>query len=337
VSTRGVVIKSRARLSSRARIEGASPASGIARRACCAPPAAPRKLSTALGGRRPRRLRPGLAIRRMWSLSRMSPALTPSTPASAIPGSAPWRISALDQRVWPGGRYFDDENGRLPVAIRLWYPVMSYRERLIARCPAERSESRCSTSWHNSRHPETRGRSLPKHRIRSRIFRMRAPRTPEPNLGTLLYLISLGLVATATVVVFFGLGFFLLAHPSKGVTVDPALGTAASKSNPGGPILRPRRVWMPHPPPSRRPRARSPEKPLEAPDVSPPPRKGTTSGSASSADTVAANALDASSRQEQPELRSNTDEALAAMPAGVAHAAAHYKMAPRTGSIVPIN
>jgi hypothetical protein len=35
--------------------------------------------------------------------------------------------------------------------------------------------------------------------------------TPEPNFGTLLYLISLGVVATATVAVFFGLGFFLLA------------------------------------------------------------------------------------------------------------------------------
>jgi hypothetical protein len=47
---------------------------------------------------------------------------------------------------------------------------------------------------------------------------------------------------------------------------------------------------------------------------------------------VAANALDASSRQEPPEPRSNTDEAAVAMPAGVTHAAAHHKRAPRTGS-----
>src|SRR6516165_9150938 len=33
-------------------------------------------------------------------------------------------------------------------------------------------------------------------------------RTPEPNLGTLLHLISIGVVATATAVVFFGLAFF---------------------------------------------------------------------------------------------------------------------------------
>ena len=34
---------------------------------------------------------------------------------------------------------------------------------------------------------------------------------PEPNVGTVLYLISFGVVATATAVVFFGLAFFLLA------------------------------------------------------------------------------------------------------------------------------
>jgi len=44
--------------------------------------------------------------------------------------------------------------------------------------------------------------------------------TPEPNLGTLLYLISLGVVATATVVVFFGLGFFLLARPDRELIAD---------------------------------------------------------------------------------------------------------------------
>ena len=41
-------------------------------------------------------------------------------------------------------------------------------------------------------------------------------RTPEPNLGTVLYLVSLGVVATATAVVFFGLAFFLFAHPDYG-------------------------------------------------------------------------------------------------------------------------
>jgi hypothetical protein len=117
-------------------------------------------------------------------------------------------------------------------------------------------------------------------------------RTPEPNLGTLLDLISLGVVATAAMVVFCGLGFFLLAHPNKEVTVDPG-------ARDHGVEIEPRRP---------------------DPAAPPPARKGTTLGSASGADTVAANALDASSRQDQPELRSNTDEAAAAMPAGITDA-----------------
>ena len=47
-------------------------------------------------------------------------------------------------------------------------------------------------------------------------------RAAEPHVGTLLYLISLGVVATATAVVFFGLAFFLLARPSEELTVDPS-------------------------------------------------------------------------------------------------------------------
>ena len=46
--------------------------------------------------------------------------------------------------------------------------------------------------------------------------------TPEPDLGTLLYLIFLGVIATATVVVFFGLGFFLLAHPNEELIAGPS-------------------------------------------------------------------------------------------------------------------
>jgi hypothetical protein len=158
-------------------------------------------------------------------------------------------------------------------------------------------------------------------------------RTPEPNLGTSLYLVSLGVVAAATVVVFFGLGFFLLARPSEGLTVNPGARDRGVEIEPRRPDpaassgldAAPSTVQTPV-------RSVFPEKPPEAPDVSPPPRKGTTSGSASSADTVAANALDASSSQEQPGLRSNADEATLARPTGVTHAAAHHKRAPRTGS-----
>jgi len=38
---------------------------------------------------------------------------------------------------------------------------------------------------------------------------------PEPTVGTLLYLGSLGVVATATAGIFFGIGFLLLAHPRE--------------------------------------------------------------------------------------------------------------------------
>jgi hypothetical protein len=146
--------------------------------------------------------------------------------------------------------------------------------------------------------------------------------TPEPNLGTLLYLISLSVVAIATVVVFFGLGFFLLAHRSEGVTVDPGARDRGVEIEPRRPDpaaspgldATPSTVQTP---------ARSvfPEKTPEAPDVSPPPRKGTTLGSASGADAVAANAtFYGSSSQAQPGLRSNVDEAALATPSAVPRA-----------------
>jgi hypothetical protein len=49
-------------------------------------------------------------------------------------------------------------------------------------------------------------------------------RAAAPDTGTLLYLVSLGLVATAIVVVFFGLGFFLLAHPGDEAIAAAELG-----------------------------------------------------------------------------------------------------------------
>jgi hypothetical protein len=150
-------------------------------------------------------------------------------------------------------------------------------------------------------------------------------RTPEPNLATLLYLISLGVVATAIVVVFFGLGFFLLAGPSEGLTVDP-------RPHDRGVEIEPRRpdpaasLGLDATPSTVQTPARSVFP--EAPDVLPPASKDTASGLASAADTGAG-----SSSQEQPGLRSNADEATLARPIGVTHAAAHHKRAPRTGSI----
>jgi hypothetical protein len=135
--------------------------------------------------------------------------------------------------------------------------------------------------------------------------------------------------------VFFGLGFFLLARPSEGLTVD-------LRARDRGVEIEPRRpdpaasLGLDATPSTVQTPARSvfPEKPPEAPDVLPLPRKDTALGSASAADTVAANdTSNASSSQDQPGLRSNTDKAAVATPAGVTHAAAHHKRAPRTGSI----
>jgi hypothetical protein len=119
--------------------------------------------------------------------------------------------------------------------------------------------------------------------------------TPEPNLGTVLYLISLGVVAIATVAVFFGVGFFLLTHPdeeliaaarNRGVEVAPQRADLVSPPNKDAAPF----------PLRQRPRPRS--------------RRN----------------------QEQPGLRSNVDEATLATPTGLTHAAAHHKRAPRTGS-----
>jgi hypothetical protein len=156
---------------------------------------------------------------------------------------------------------------------------------------------------------------------------------PKPNVGTLLYVIPLGFVATAIVVIFFGLGFFLLAHPNGELIAGPGGRDRSLKVEPPHPDL----VASPgkDAAPSVQTPARSvfPEKPREAPDVSPLPRKDRTLGSAWGTDTGAANAtFDGSSSQEQPGLRSNADEATLATPTGVTHAAAHHKRAPRTGS-----
>jgi hypothetical protein len=161
-------------------------------------------------------------------------------------------------------------------------------------------------------------------------------RTPEPNLGTVLYLISLGVVATATAVVFFGISFFLLAHadveliagPSArngGVEVEPQCADLVPSPNKDATALSAEAASAPAVPPAQPPEAHA--------DL-PPASKDAALGSAIAADTGATNAtFYGSSSQKQPGLRSNVDEATLATPTGVTHAAAHHKRAPRTGSI----
>jgi hypothetical protein len=158
---------------------------------------------------------------------------------------------------------------------------------------------------------------------------------PGTNLGTLFYLISLGVVAAATAVVFFGLAFFLLARPSEGLTVDPSARDRGVEIEPRRPNPAASPGLDATPSTAQTPaRSVSSEKMPEALDVLPPASKDTALGSGSAADMGAANAtFDGSSSREQPGLRSNVDGATLATPTGVIHAAAHHKRAPRTGSI----
>ena len=162
-------------------------------------------------------------------------------------------------------------------------------------------------------------------------------RTPEPNLGTVLYLVSLGVVATATAVVFFGLAFFLFAHPdveliagpsarNEGVEVEPQRADLVPSPNKNATALSAEAASAPAVPPAQPPEAHA--------DL-PPASSDVASGSlpAFATDTGTTNAtFYGSSSQEQPGLRSNMDEATLATPTGVTHAAAHHKRAPRTGS-----
>jgi hypothetical protein len=158
----------------------------------------------------------------------------------------------------------------------------------------------------------------------------------EPHVGTLPHLISLGVVATATAAVFFGLAFFLLARPSEELTVDPSARDRGVEIEPRqpDPAASPRLDATPSTIQTPAPSV-SPEKTRKAPDVSPLRSKDMASRLASAADTVAASAtFDGSSSQEQPGLRSiAVDEATLATPAEVAHPAAHHRRASRTGSI----
>jgi hypothetical protein len=162
--------------------------------------------------------------------------------------------------------------------------------------------------------------------------------TPGTNLGTLFNLISLGVVATATAVVFFGISFFLLAHPdveliagpsarNGGVEVEPQRADLVPSPNKDATALNAEGASAPAVPPAQ---------PPEAHEDLPPASSDMASGSLPTfaTDTGSANAtFDASSSQEPRGLRSNADEAALVTPTGVTHAAAHHKMPPRTGSI----
>jgi len=229
------------------------------------------------------------------------------------------------------GSGFGDESGSLPVAFCRRYPGMCYRERAIARCPAERLQHGCTKSWHYSSHrearPKTRVHSPPKHRVRSPIL----PRMSAPGHRSL---VSVPCSTSSLSVLsqqrpwsfFFGLGFFLLIHPNevliagardRGIEVEPR------RTDPGSPEKDAATLTVQTELPN--PAAASagsvaPGQPPEAREVLPPADRDTAWASlpASAANMVAANATsDASSSRELRELR---DEATLATPGGVTHA-----------------
>ena len=162
-------------------------------------------------------------------------------------------------------------------------------------------------------HPQSpeiagKGSDTPNERIRAL----------EPNVGALLYLMSLGVVALATVGVFFGLGFVMLAHPSEKLI-------AGSDAHDRGVAIAHRSFDLAAPPdkadaPSTTQEASAS---LSAPAQIPEPHADVlplagraTAGSAHASDTGRVNAIpDASASLNQPALRSTADAAVA-KPAG---------------------
>jgi hypothetical protein len=150
-------------------------------------------------------------------------------------------------------------------------------------------------------------------------------RTPEPNFGASLYLVSIGIVAMATVVVFFGVGFLLLAHPNeqlfagpdtrdRGVEVDPLSFDLAPSPDRNGALSTTQTASASSVPPAK----------IPAPhyDVLPPASRNRAVGSAPAADTGAAKAISdaSSSRQNPPVPKSDMAEAAVATPTGITSA-----------------
>jgi hypothetical protein len=142
---------------------------------------------------------------------------------------------------------------------------------------------------------------------------------PEPHVGTLLYLVSLGIVAITIVVIFFGLGLLLLTHPDR----ELIAGLGASH---GDVEVQPRPSdLIPSPDQDAEPATGRTEVPhpatTSAPSVPPAAHQVLPSASrdTSTASTAANATFDASPSPEQPRLESNADEATLATPAWVIH------------------
>ena len=144
----------------------------------------------------------------------------------------------------------------------------------------------------------------------------------QPNVGALLYLISLGVVAIATVVVFFGLGFFLLARPNEGLIAGPEARdrSVTIEARPLDLAPSPDKDGASSATQTASASSVSPAQPERHYGVLPPASDDTAPGSAIAADTAKAT-FGASPGQNVPQLRSNGGQAALATPAGITHAA----------------
>jgi hypothetical protein len=137
---------------------------------------------------------------------------------------------------------------------------------------------------------------------------------PEPHLGTLLYLVSLGIVAITIVVVFFGFGLLLLTHPDRELIAGLGASHGGVEVQPRPPDLVPPADKEADPATGRTATTSAPSVPPAAHQVLP-----SASRDASTASTAANATFDASPSPEQPRLGSNADEAPLATPAWVIH------------------
>jgi hypothetical protein len=155
---------------------------------------------------------------------------------------------------------------------------------------------------------------------------------PQLTIGTLLYLVSLGMVAAATVGAFFGIGFLLLAHPKEEPIAGAGTRDFGAEVSPWRSSLLPRPDNAASPPPE----TELPDPTAAAAHPVPPPqglsaREVLTSGyhetgqsseqRSTTANAPASTTNDASSGQTVPVLGSTTAQAALIAPIRVTHAA----------------
>jgi hypothetical protein len=175
---------------------------------------------------------------------------------------------------------------------------------------------------------------------------------PQLTIGTLLYLVSLGMVAAATVGAFFGVGFLLLAHPKEATIAGAGTRDFDAEVSPwrssffppsDGAASQPSETGLPDPTTAAAQPAPPPQG-LSARGALPSEYKDT--GQSSEQRSAAANgpASAATGALSGPALRSTAAQAALTAPATVTHAAGvgrhrregarkHWAAVPRSGPV----